>query len=64
MVSQTEPLSVEIDPDDGRLVACESLLARFLIRELESSDGINNLLALFDAPQQSLARAACGSGGR
>ncbi len=31
-------------------------LARLLMRELESSDGINDLLALFDAPQQSLAR--------
>jgi hypothetical protein len=36
--------------------ASASLLARFLMRELESSDSINNLLALFDAPQQSVAR--------
>jgi hypothetical protein len=42
--------------DDGPIVASESLLARFLTRELESSDGINDLLALFDAPKQSLAR--------
>ena len=56
MVSRIEPPSVAIDPDDGPSVPSESLLARFLMRELESSDGINDLLALFDAPQQSLAR--------
>jgi hypothetical protein len=64
MVSRTEPLSVAIDTDDGPRVPSESLLARFLMRELEPSDGINDLLALFDASQQSLARAACGSHGR
>jgi hypothetical protein len=31
-------------------------MARFLMRELESSDGINDLLALIGAPQRSLAR--------
>ncbi len=56
MVSRTEPLSVAIDPDDGPRVASESLLALFLMRELKSSDGSNDLLALLDAPQQSLAR--------
>ena len=55
MVSRSEPLGVAIDTDDGP-ESSESLLARFLMRELESSDGINDLLALFDAPQQSLAR--------
>jgi hypothetical protein len=55
LVSRTEPLSVAIDPDDGPRVPSESLLARFLLRELESSDDIIDLLALFDAPQQSLA---------
>jgi hypothetical protein len=34
----------------------EPLVARFLMRELQSSDGINDLLALLEAPQQSLAR--------
>jgi hypothetical protein len=56
MVTWTEPLSVAIDPDDGSRVASESLLARFLMRELESSDGIDDLLALLDEPRQSLAR--------
>jgi hypothetical protein len=46
MVSRTEPLSVAIDPDNAPIVASESLLARFLLRELESSDGINDLLTL------------------
>jgi hypothetical protein len=45
-----------MDPDDRPSVPSEPLLARFLMRELESSDGINDLLALLDAPQQSLAR--------
>jgi hypothetical protein len=56
MVSRTEPVSIAIDPDNGPRVTSSSLLARFLMRELESSDSINDLLALFDAPQQSVAR--------
>jgi hypothetical protein len=56
MVSRTESGSAAIDPDDRPSVPSESLLARFLMRELESSHGINDLLALLDAPQQSLAR--------
>ena len=56
MVSRSEPGSVAIDPDDRPSVPSEPLLARFLMRELESSDGINDLLALFDGPKQSLAR--------
>jgi hypothetical protein len=56
MVSRTEPLSVAIAPDYEPRVQSESLLARFLMRELESLDGINDLLALLDAPQQILAR--------
>src|SRR5271156_5278619 len=56
MVSRTEQLSAAIGPDDGPIVASESPLARFLMRELETSDGINDLLALFDAPQQSVAQ--------
>jgi hypothetical protein len=50
MVSRTEPVSIAIDPDNGPGVS-STLLARFLMRELESSDSINHLLALFDAPQ-------------
>jgi hypothetical protein len=56
MVSPIEPVSIALDPDDGPRVASASLLARFLMRELESSESINDLLALFDAPQQSVAR--------
>jgi hypothetical protein len=56
MVSRTKPLSVAIARDDGARAPAESLLARFLMRELESVDGINNLLSLLDAPQQILAR--------
>jgi hypothetical protein len=56
MVSRTEPVSIANDPDDGPRMASSSLLARFLMRELESSDSINDLLVLFDAPQQSVAR--------
>jgi hypothetical protein len=56
MVSRTEPLGVAIDPDDGTIVASESLLARFLMRKLESSEDVNDLLVRFDAPQQSVAR--------
>jgi hypothetical protein len=55
MVSRTEPLSIAIDRDDGPRVPSEPLVARFLMRGLESSDGINDLLALLEAPQQSLA---------
>jgi hypothetical protein len=55
MVSRTEPL-VAIDPDDGTIVESESLLACFLMRKLESSEDVNDLLVLFDAPQQSVAR--------
>jgi hypothetical protein len=49
-------ISFAIDPDDGLLVARDSLLARFLMGELESAEGTNNLLALFDGPQQNVAR--------
>jgi hypothetical protein len=56
MVSRTEPLSIAIDPDDGPRVPSDPLVARFLMRELDSSDGVNDLLALLEAPQQSLAR--------
>jgi hypothetical protein len=56
MVDKAEPLRIASDPDDRPIVELESLLARFLIQELESSDDINDLLALFDGPQQSVAR--------
>jgi hypothetical protein len=60
MIDWTEPLKVAIDAENGPIAACESLVARFLIRELESSEGINDLLALFDGPQQSVARRLAG----
>jgi hypothetical protein len=49
-------LRVPIDTEDRPIVASESLLARFLMRELESSDGTNQLLTLFEGSQQSVAR--------
>jgi hypothetical protein len=60
MTDRTESLRVEIGAEDGPIVAPESLLARFLIRELETSNGINELLSLFDGPQQSVARRLAG----
>jgi hypothetical protein len=56
MVDKAEPLSIASDPDNRPIVELESLLARFLIQELESSDDINDLLALFEGPQQRVAR--------
>jgi hypothetical protein len=56
MTDRTELVGVAIDAEDGPMIASGSLLARFLIRELESSDGISELLALFDGPQQCVAR--------
>jgi hypothetical protein len=50
MVDRSEPLRIAIDPDYGLIVAAESLLARFLLHELKSSHGFNDLLALFDGP--------------
>jgi hypothetical protein len=60
MIDWTEPLKVVIDAENGPIVASESLLARFLIRELESTGRISNLLALFDGPQQIVARRLAG----
>ena len=54
MVGQTEPRNIAIDLDEA--TAYESPLTRFLVRELETSDGTKNLLALFDGSQQNLAR--------
>ncbi len=54
MVGQSEPRNISNDPDEA--TAYESPLTRFLVRELETSDGTNNLLALFDGWQQNLAR--------
>jgi hypothetical protein len=59
MTDRTESLRVAI-AEDGPRAAPESLLARFLIRQLETSDDINKLLSLFDGPQQSVARRLAG----
>jgi hypothetical protein len=56
MTDRTELLGVAIAAKDGSIVESGSLLARFLIREFESSHDIIELLALFDGPQQSVAR--------
>ena len=60
MTDRTESLEIAIDSENGPIVASESLLARFLMRKLESSDGINALLELFDGPQQTVARRLAG----
>jgi hypothetical protein len=56
MFGQTEPRNIAIDPDERLSTANEPPPMRFLVRELETSDGTNNLLALFDGSQQNLAR--------
>ena len=56
MIDRTKPLKVAMDAEDSRIVASEPLLARFLIRDLESSEGIAELLALLDGPLHSVAR--------
>jgi hypothetical protein len=60
MTDRTESLRVAISAEEGPTVAPESLLARFLIGELETSNGINELLELFDGLQQSVARRLAG----
>ena len=60
MVSRIEPLSAAVGTDDVPNLPSQSLLARFLMRELESSDCINDLLALFDGPKESVARRLAG----
>jgi hypothetical protein len=60
MTDQTEPLGIAIDAEYAPIARSESLLARFLMRELQCSDSINDLLALFDGPQQSVARRLAG----
>ena len=55
MTDRTGALRVAVDAEDGL-----TPLARFLIWELESSDDINGLLALFDGPEQSVASRLAG----
>jgi hypothetical protein len=61
MTGRTKPLRVAIDAEGGPIVVSHSPLARFLMRALETSDGINELLALFDGPQENVARRLAGS---
>jgi hypothetical protein len=60
MTERTKPLRVAIDDGAGPIVLSHSPLARFLMRALETSDGINELLALFDGPQENVARRLPG----
>jgi hypothetical protein len=60
MTDRTEPTRGAVDVEIGPIVASEPLLARFLVGELESSEYINNLLALFDEPKEILVRRLAG----
>jgi hypothetical protein len=60
MTERTKPLRVAIDDGAGPIVLSHSPLARFLMRALETSDDINELLALFDGPQENVARRISG----
>jgi hypothetical protein len=60
MTERKKPLRVAIDAEGGPIVLSHSPLARFLIRALETSGDINELLALFDGPQENVARRLAG----
>jgi hypothetical protein len=65
MTERTKPLRVAIDDGVGPIVLSHSPLERFLMRALETSDDIYELLALFDGPQENVARRLAGlHGGR
>jgi hypothetical protein len=53
MTEWAKPLRAAIDADGGPIV-------RFMLRALETSDGINEVLALFDGPQENVARRVAG----
>jgi hypothetical protein len=53
MTERKKPLRVAIDAEGGPIV-------RFLLRALQTSDGISELLALFDGPQENVARRLAG----
>jgi hypothetical protein len=53
MTERKKPLRVAIDAEGGPIV-------RFLLQALETSDGISELLALFDGPQENVARRLAG----
>jgi hypothetical protein len=53
VTERKKPLRVAIDAEGGPIV-------RFLMRALETSDGISELLALFDGPQENVARRLAG----
>jgi hypothetical protein len=52
MTERTKPLRVAIET--------EGPTVRFLMRALETSDRINELLALFDGPPENVARRLTG----
>jgi hypothetical protein len=60
MTERANPLRVAIDVAGGPILASHSPLARFLMRALETSDDITELLALFDGPQENVARRLAG----
>jgi hypothetical protein len=56
MTDQSGADGIATNEDHGPVVGLESLVARFLLKELEASDRIDDLLALFDGPQHRVAR--------
>jgi hypothetical protein len=58
MTERTKPLIAAID---GHIAVPHSPLAHFLVGALETADGINELLALFDGPQENVARRLAAS---
>jgi hypothetical protein len=64
MTGRTELLTDAINAKDGPIIESHSPLARFLMLALETSDGFNELLALFDGPQEHVARRLAGLRGR
>jgi hypothetical protein len=57
MIERTKPLLAAIDRHAH--VSFHSPLTQFLVRTLETADGINELLALFDGPEENVARPTC-----
>jgi hypothetical protein len=60
VTERAKPLRVAIDAEGGPMVVSHSPVAGFLMRALETPDGINELLALFDGPEENVARRVSG----
>jgi hypothetical protein len=60
VTKRKKPQRVAIDAEGGPLVLSHSPVAGFLMRALETPDGINELLALFDGPEENVARRVSG----